>query len=56
MSEPQKIYNIGDVVQTPNGELPVIDITEIKDGSTTVNWLYHFGDNYDEKFTAEELG
>ena len=56
MNEPQKIHNIGDVVDTPIGELPVLDITPILIGDQIMNWLYWFGDEADEKFTTEELG
>lgn len=56
MNEPQKTYNIGDVVDTPIGELPVIDITPILLGDRVTKWLYWFGEEADEKFTEEELG
>ena len=53
--EPAKKYNVQDNVQTPIGLLPVLDIIPIKHGEQTVDWLYVFGDHYDEKFTGEEL-
>jgi hypothetical protein len=43
------------MAQTPIGLLPVLDIIPIKYGEQTVDWLYVFGDHYDEKFTGEEL-
>lgn len=53
MSEP--IYKIGQEVTTPIGTLPVIDITPIKYGSKVADWLYWFGEEPEEKFTADEL-
>ena len=51
---PQQIAEIGEDVkiQWPNR---VLDITPIKHGSSTVDWLYHFSDDPDEKLTTEEL-
>ncbi len=54
-NEPPKKYNVQDNVQTPIGLLPVLDITPIKHGEQTTDWLYHFGEDYDEKFTEKEL-
>lgn len=54
-NEPEKKYNLQDKVQTPIGVLPVLDITAIKIGEQTTDWLYHFGEDYDEKFTGKEL-
>ena len=55
MNEPDKKYEIGEVVNTPIGKLPILDITPIRHGSETTDWLYHFGDDYDEKFSGREL-
>ena len=53
--EPAKEYEVGEVVETPIGALPVLDITPILHGDVTTKWLYHFGEDSDEKFTGEEL-
>jgi hypothetical protein len=55
MNTPGKRYEIGDVVSTPAGKLPVLDIIPLKFGSETRDWLYCFGDDPEEKFTTEEL-
>jgi hypothetical protein len=53
--EPAKKYNVQDNVQTPIGLRKLLDIIPIKYGEQTVDWLYVFGEDYDEKFTGEEL-
>ena len=54
-NKPEKKYNLQDMVQTPIGLLPVLDIVPIKHGSETADWLYVFGEDFDEKFTGREL-
>jgi hypothetical protein len=54
-NQPPKKYNVQDMVQTPIGLRKLLDIIPIKYGEQTVDWLYIFGDHYDEKFTREEL-
>ena len=55
MSEPDKKFSVGEQVNTPIGELPVLEIQPILHGADVVNWLYVFGEDYDEKFTEDEL-
>jgi len=37
------------------GHFPVLDVTPVLWGDQVMDWLYHFGEGYEEKFTGEEL-
>jgi len=54
-STPEQLYKKGDEVTTPIGVLPVLDVTPVLWGDQVMDWLYHFGEGYEEKFTGEEL-
>ena len=55
-TEPKKLYSIGEQIVTPVGLRELLDITEIRAIDDSVaDYLYHFGDDYEEKFTGKEM-
>ena len=55
MNEPEQKYSIGDTLPIDLEPNVVLDIVPIKHGTETRGWLYCCGDDYDERYTLEDI-